>query len=307
MPHLIIFSALFLCALMVSCVLTSCQPLVQPFRPETKTEDDVLFPVRDAGGIVVRNVDGLPDAAAPTLVEALIEGLQKREIPAATVESGINRKSLFLDGTARTLSLGGDRLSVTIDWRLTDQDGRIVGRPRTAAQVSRAAWGEAEPKTYAVVAERAVQGIAAAVQDPTAVAVETPTEPEGRRLYLSPVVGAPGNGGPALSRAMSAALRGAKVPLAPELDDRALVIAGAVHVAPPESGRQRVEIVWTVLDPAGKEVAKLTQANAVPAGTLDGDWGELAPLIAQAAVPGIVDMLRRLPPRAEAPATRAGG
>lgn len=306
MPHLIIFSALFLCALMVSCILTSCQPLVQPFRPESKTEDDVLFPVRDAGGIVVRNVEGLPDGAAPTLVEALIDGLKKLEIPATTVESGINRKSLFLDGNARTLSLGADRLAVTVDWRLTDQDGRIVGRPRTTAQVSRSAWGRSDPRTYAVVVERAAQGIAAAVQDPTAVAVQAP-EPEERRLYLSPVVGAPGNGGPALGRAMSAALRGAKLPLAPEKDDRALVIAGSVHVAPPESGRQRVEIVWTVLDPAGKEVAKLTQANAVPAGTLDGDWGEIAPLIAGAAVPGIVDMLRRLPPRAEAPSGRIRG
>jgi hypothetical protein len=154
--------------------------------------------------------------------------------------------------------------------------------------------------------ERAVQGIAAAVQDPTTVAVE-PSEPKEQRLYLSPVAGAPGNGGPVLRRAMSAALRSARLPLAPELDDRALVIAGSVHVAPPESGRQQVEIVWSVLDPAGSEVAKLTQSNAVPAGTLDGDWGEIAPLIAQAAVPGIVDMLRRLPPRAEAPSTRTGG
>lgn len=306
MPHLIIFSVLLICGLVVSCVLTSCQPLVQPFRPEEKTESDAMFTMRDAGGIVVRSVEGLPEGAAPSLVESLIKSLQHLDIPATTVEAGSNKRSLFLDGAVSTRPLDAERLTVAIDWSLTDADGRVVGRPKTTAEVMRAAWGQTGPQPYAMLGERAVAGIAALVQDPTSVAVATP-EPEERRLFLKPVAGAPGNGGPELSRAMNTALRGAKLPVTDRAEDAALVIAGSVHVAPPERGRQQVEIVWQVLDPAGREIAKLAQNNAVEAGSLDGDWSGLAPLIAQAVVPGIVDVLRQLPPRAEIPVPPNGG
>jgi hypothetical protein len=89
--------------------------------------------------------------------------------------------------------------------------------------------------------------------------------------------------------------------------DDALVIAGSVRLMPPEKGRQQVEILWTVLDSSGREVAKVSQSNAVQEGTLDGDWGELAQIIADAAVPSVVDLVRRLPARAEAPSTPNGG
>jgi hypothetical protein len=198
-------------------------------------------------------------------------------------------------------------VAVAIEWRLADADGRLVARPRTEAEVPRAAWGQPGPQPYAMLGERAVAAIAAAVQDPTAVAVAQPEPQAERRLVLWPVAGAPGNGGALLSRAMNDALRGAKVPLTDRVDDQALVVAGSVHVAPPESGRQRVEIVWTVLDPNGQEIAKLAQSNAVEAGSLDRDWSGIAPLIAEAAVPGIVSMLRQLPPRAEGQSPQGGG
>ena len=299
MPHFIIFSVLFLCALVVSCVLTSCQPLVQPFRPEDKTPSAALFELRDAGGIVVRRVEGVPEAGASALVTALIADLQRREIPAATIDGGTNRRSLLLDAWVRTEPVGDDRLSVVIDWTLTDAEGRLVGRPRTSGEVSRVAWDAASPLPYAMLVERAAPGIAALVEDPMSVAVAA-SEPAARPFYILPVAGAPGDGGPALSRAMNVALRSAKLEVSDHMDEGALVLAGSVRVAPPVQGRQKVEIVWVVRDSNGKDVAKLAQANAVPAGALDGDWGQLASLIAEAAVPGIMDMLRQLPPRAEA-------
>jgi hypothetical protein len=314
MPHLIIFSGLLLCALMVSCVLSGCQPLVQPFRPEERSVSEVPFLVRDAGGIVVRNLDGMPEGAAPVLVEALINGLQQLDIPATTADNGVNRRSLLLDGTATATSVDGARLKVAIDWVMSDRDGHVVARPQTLAEVHAGSWGTVGPEAFAQLGRRAVEAVAAVIQDPTAVAVAA-SDPGSasasdaqRRFVVRPVTGAPGNGGTALSRAMSASLRAARLPVATEVDDQALLIVGTVRVAPPADGRQKVEIVWSVQDSDGREIANLAQANAVPAGQLDGDWGDIAPLITDAALPGIVDLLRQLPTRAEVRATpRSGG
>ena len=306
MPHLIIFSALLLCALMVSCVLTACQPLIQPFRPEEKSVSEVPFLVRDAGGIVVRVIDGLPEDAEPALVESLINGLGKLDIPATTLDNGVNRRSLMLDGYATATPIDATRLKVKIDW-IVSQEGRVVARPQTTAEVLASAWGGVGPQPYAMLGERAVDAIAAVVQDPTAVAAAGPDRVE-RHLVVAPISGAPGNGGAELFRAMTTTLRAARLPVAKEVDDQALVIAGSVQVSPPEGGRQKVEIVWLVRDPSGREIAKLAQNNMVPAGQLDGDWSGIAPLITEAALPGLIDVLRQAPSRAEVPsAPRTGG
>lgn len=306
MPHLIIFSTLFLCALVVSCVLTSCQPLIQPFRPEERTVSEVPFLVRDAGGIVVRIIDGLPEGAEPALVESLINGLQKLDIPATTLDTGVNRRSLLLDGYATVSPIDATRMKVKIDW-IVSLEGRVVARPQTTVEVRADAWGGAGVQPYALLGERSVEAIAAVVQDPTAVAASGPT-PSERHLVVLPISGAPGNGGAELLRAMTTTLRAARLPVVKDVDDQALVIAGSVHVAPPEGGRQKVEIVWLVRDPSGREIAKLAQNNMVPAGQLDGDWSGIAPLITEAALPGLVDVLRQAPSRAEVPAApRSGG
>jgi hypothetical protein len=304
-PHLIIFASLLLCALVVSCVLTACQPLVQPFRPEEKTTEGALFRIRDAGGIVLRPMTGMPEGTEEALAKELLKGLEKLEIPATAVASAANRRSLFLDGEVRTAPLSNNRLSIEIDWTLSNVDGHVVGEHRVTGEVLRASWGKAGAQPYAALAERSLPGIAALVQEPAALARKE--EPDRRRLYVSPVDGAPGKNGPALRQAMDNALRAARLPVTGEMNDDALVIAGSVQLFPAQNKRQRVEIVWKILDARGREIAKLAQANMVEEGSLDGDWGPLARIIADAAVPGVVDLLRQLPARAEAKETPSGG
>jgi hypothetical protein len=302
-PHLIIFSILLLCGLMVSCVLIGCQPLVQPFRPDEKVIGDALT-VRDAGGVVVRRIEGLPEGTEAALAEPIVAGLQRQEIPATTVASGANRRSLFLDAVVRTQPLDRERLVVEIDWRLTDADGRPAGTYVARSEVPRALWGDKWNQVFELVGERSVPGIAAMLRGPEMQPAEAPPE---RRIYVWQVAGAPGNGGPMLARAMGSALRAARLPVADEMGDDALVIAGSVYVSPPDKARQRVEIDWTVLDATGREIAKLSQANTIAEGALDGDWSELARLIADAAVPGVADLLRQLSARAAVPSTPSGG
>src|SRR5262249_22763583 len=156
------------------------------------------------------------------------------------------------------------RMTVKIDW-IVSLEGRVVARPQTTAEVRSNAWGAAGPQPYMMLGERSVDAIAAVIQDPTVMAAAGPTSaPEQRPLVLTPRSGAPGNGDKPLFSAMPASLRAARLPLATEVDDQALVIAGSVRIAPPAEGRQKVEIVWSVQDSDGHEIAKLAQANAVP-------------------------------------------
>jgi hypothetical protein len=57
--------------------------------------------------------------------------------------------------------------------------------------------------------------------------------------------------------------------------------------------RQRVEILWQLIRPDGREIGQVSQANAVPAGLLDGAWGKLAEDVVAAGAPAIVALLRR--------------
>lgn len=264
----------------LAALLAACQPRPQPFRPEVKDGTNRLLWRRDIGGVVVRPVAGLTRKQDEALAKAMIAALEKAEIPAAT--SGRNKLSLFLDGTA-TARPGG---AVAIDWRLVDTAGRQLGKAHAAGPAG-------DP---AALARRAVPAIATLVFGrPAPDREEAKAAP--RALTVWPVVGAPGDGNPALSRAMHDALMAARVPVSDKLTDDGLVIAGSVHVGPPEGDRQPVEILWTVFDSTGAQVAKLAQNNTVPKGALDGKWGPLARMIADSAVPGVLDMLHWLPGR----------
>ena len=107
---------------------------------------------------------------------------------------------------------------------------------------------------------------------------------------IRPVAGAPGNGNEALTAALKSALRDRDLTISDDPRQAGFVIEGAVDVAPPIEGRQQARIVWKVSTVAGDEVGKAVQENNVVAGTLDGEWGRVAKIVADAAVSGIQDL-----------------
>lgn len=107
---------------------------------------------------------------------------------------------------------------------------------------------------------------------------------------VRPVAGAPGNGNEALTAALKSALRDRDLTISDDPRQAGFVVEGAVDVAPPIEGRQQARIVWKVSTVAGDEVGKAVQENNVVAGTLDGEWGRVAKIVADAAVSGIQDL-----------------
>jgi hypothetical protein len=73
----------------------------------------------------------------------------------------------------------------------------------------------------------------------------------------------------------------------------ALTIAGHVVMAAPSGPEQKISLRWDVTTPDGKNLGDVKQANNVPAGSLDGGWGENAGFAAEAAATGIFELINK--------------
>ena len=214
-------------------------------------------PPLDAPVLRLKDAAGVyvePLAGAPEASEAMAEALRKAGTPASTTAH--NRASWRLRGR----SDGG-----TVLWQLLSPEGTPVGEAPDAAR------------------------IAALVQDPP-VAQRDPGKPV---LVVPPIEGAPGDGARSLARAMRAALRDAQVETAEGDEAGKWVLAGRVALGPPKGRQQHIRIVWQVRRPDGKQLPTVVQENDVPAGSLDGAWGDIAWAVASAAAEAIVPMLEK--------------
>lgn len=279
-------------ALAAAAVLAACQPAPRPFAagPDDRAGNPLLL-LPDRGGIVVRTIAGAPAPVSRRLAEAMVAELLRQNVPAAT--AGGNRSSYFLDGSAALRRLGGGRTEFTISWNLVDNAGKRVGGNQAREAAPGTGWGALAPDLISRVVRSSAPGIAGLVQHRSAAPIDPART---RPLYVSPVVGAPGDGGNILRLAMMGALRRARLSVVREPGAGSLVIAGRMTLAAPVGGRRDMEIVWSVLRPDGKKVGDLTQRNAVGEHDFDGDWRNLAHLIAEGAAGGVVDLLHRLAP-----------
>ncbi len=111
-------------------------------------------------------------------------------------------------------------------------------------------------------------------------------------LWVGPVTDAPGDGNRSLARAIKIALQGGGIALARDREHAEFVLESRVQVDPAKDGLQRVEIAWIVSTSDNREIGRATQKNLVKAGTFSGAWGEVAAIVAAAALEGIEGVLR---------------
>jgi hypothetical protein len=116
-------------------------------------------------------------------------------------------------------------------------------------------------------------------------------------IIVREVEGAPGDGNETLTIAIRQALTTRELQVTEDPRQAAFVLKGQVAIGPPANGRQSARIVWNVTTHNGGLVGKATQENAIPAGSLDGAWGQVAYLIANAAVDGIQELFGHGPGR----------
>lgn len=264
----------------------------QPFAHDPGSENHVIEPPMEIGGVAVLPVSGLPTIPSHALADALAEALTELEIPAAR-GSG-NRRSKFVQGTATTRPAEGNSIAVDITWDLFDHDGTLLTTRRDIRNVPAADWRDVRRAAMQALTQDIAAEVAALLHGPADEAAPPPTPP----IHVWPVDGAPPGDDAALQQAMEAALRRRDFDVTGGLDGARLVVAGTLTLGPPAAGGTPIEITWSVLGTNGEELGKLTQRNAVPAAALTSGWQALAAIIAENAAGGVGDLLRRLPPEA---------
>ena len=120
----------------------------------------------------------------------------------------------------------------------------------------------------------------------------------GKRTAVSltnvlPVQGAPGDGRISLTNALRNELKKNGVALTKNKVANGYTVKGMVKLQRAVRDKQKIEIVWNVLDGNGNRVGTVSQKNEVPKGSLNGAWGPTAEAAASAAAKGIVKLLPR--------------
>jgi hypothetical protein len=264
----------------------ACQPLPHPFAEDTTLPDPTALRPPDSAGIIVLPVTGAPSPMAERLAEAMAKALRGADVPASTTAQ--NRGSYRLVASAEEKPLGPGRSSVTVAWRLEDAGGAPIGQHAETAETASAIWQQGDSPLAANLANEAAPAIAALVEGDAPLPTVT-VEPV---LAVRGISGAPGDGGETLSRAIGNALQRANVEVAARPNAKArFVLTGRVEVSPPDAGKQKVKVSWLLAQPDGHQIGMVNQENAVPAGSLDGAWGDVAFAVAAAAAPGIATLI----------------
>jgi hypothetical protein len=265
-------------------LLAACGGLPQPYRGRPGAEARRLAePLAVRIAVPPPEAALLPDGAARDLAERVAEALQAEEVPAVATDA-----PWPLDWRIEILAeRQGAR--VTPRFRLLDADLRPQAASEGAPVPDRA-WAEASPALLRQVATQAAPGLARLLlevdaarkaMDPAALAAGPP------RIRLAAVRGAPGDGNTSLGARMREHLGSQGFVVQDTAEGAQYALEGRVTVAPAGRGLQRVEIVWIVSRRDGEELGRVAQLNEIPAGRLDGPWGDIAYVAAEEAAGGV--------------------
>ena len=270
-------------------VLAACQPLPHPFADDAPRPGSPMLTLRDSASVTIAPIDGTPRATAEKLGSAMASALQQREIAASDKTASIG--SYELVGRIEEMPPSGDHAALVAVWELRDASGQSVGERTERLEAGARDWEEGSDEAVARVAAASAEQLAALLQD------DPPTEAEAgghTRLLISSVEGAPGDGGELLPRAITEILKRQDVAIVTDPQAKAdLVLDADVVVAKPKAGKQNVKIVWRVRRKDGSEIGTVGQENDVPAGLLDGPWGDVAYMVAVSAQDGIMQLVAR--------------
>jgi hypothetical protein len=260
--------------------------------------------------VAIAPVIGPPDAVSKALVTQLSDAAERQKIPLS--KGGDEAATYTLRGyfVAPAKDKAGNKLSYI--WDVTDSAGKRVNRitgEEVLTPTGSDPWGAVTPQIMQTISEKTATSLAAwlptqgqgevpvaSASTPTSATAQSPAAPAtpaaagvatgslpSTLLSTAPKVsGAPGDGNTSLAAAMKRELveKGVQVT---ETGTNAYRVAADVKIKPPKDGTQSIAINWTINDPKGTEVAKITQNNEVPAGFLDKTWGPSAEDAARAA------------------------
>lgn len=270
-------------------LVAACGPVPKPFQPAQGAAESPLARAGAASGIWIQPIDGASRPMSGLLTRAMIEGFERYGYTARTGARGNARYRL--KGRAE-INTENPNLpyDVLIHWTLYDFDGQVLGAETEGVSGSRNDWDLGAPGLIAEVGEKA-PGIIARIIGKEEDNLK-PVRPKLAGLWVKPIENAPGDGNASLTWAIKGIIQGAGIVVTEEPRYAEYVLEASVILGDPKDGQQRIEIVWMVKTPDGREIGRATQKNLIGAGTLAGPWGEVAGLVAEAALEGIERVLQ---------------
>lgn len=288
-------SALAAVLFIVMSAAMGCQPLPQPFQPDTaRKSSNPLLKLPDRSGVVVRAVSGMPGKGGEVLAKEMAAALIERNLPAFT-EAG-NRASLILTGHAIAMNRGPSRTQIRLIWRVSGPGGLQTGEHVVEIATRRSAWKNGSPGLLRELAAKSAGKVAGLIQDPA----DLDQTADKRKLFLHvwPIDGAPESAGALLRAELETSLRSRAFRVSSRLRDDSLVIVGIVSLKPGTNGRRELGLEWSVMSPDGRELGKLRQKNAVTPDSLEKEWPAIARRIATGTSDGIKNLLDKIPEHA---------
>jgi hypothetical protein len=268
-------------------LLAGCQPLPHPFADDVPRRGSPMLALRDSASVTIAPIAGTPRATAEKLGPAMANALQQREIAASDRTASIG--SYELVGRIQEMPPTKDKAALVAVWELRDPSGQSLGERAERLVAHKADWEQGNDDAVAHLAAASAEQLVALLQD------EAPKEAEigGRaRLLIGGVEGAPGDGDKALAGAITELLKKQDLAIVTDPHGEAdLVLDAEVTVAKPKAGKQNVKIVWHLRRKDGGEIGTVGQENDVPAGLLDGAWGDVAYMVAVSAQDGIMQLV----------------
>ncbi|MFC0387072.1 hypothetical protein [Muricoccus vinaceus] len=292
----------FLSLLLPLALLAACGPLPQPFRGNPGAEGRRLAaPPAYRIAVPSPSTALLSDVASSDFAVAVAEALEAAEVPA------VAGPPAPLDWR---LDISADRegQGVVPAYAVRDADGRVLGQAR-GASVGVAEWSQSTPDLLRKVASRDAGVVAgllsrgeAARRASETVAFNGAGGPP--RVRFTGVRGAPGDGNQALATRMREFLASQGLVVQDGADGAAFAVSGEITMAAGAARKQRVEILWKVSRRDGHDLGRALQLNEVPAGSLNGLWGDVAYVVAEEASVAVRDIIANAGGLGEAAARR---
>lgn len=256
-----------------------------PFESLDPVKERPLAQPSGPSGVQVRAVVGAP--AGRALAAAVADAFTRRDVAATTGRGNLRSWLLIGRAEARPAAGNGAMTDLHLRWDLADTNGAARGALDQRARVGEADWRNGRPDLLKRLAEDAASELLPRFTDANAPTVRQKT------VRIHSIDGAPGDGATALRHALTQALSRRGFPIGAAIADGGIVVTGVIRISPGGRDGDTVSILWTVLGPNGATLGTIEQDNRVPAGSLSDHWGIAAIHVAEAAAPGIAQVITR--------------
>jgi hypothetical protein len=230
----------------------------------------------------------LTDAASKQFADALAAALLDHEVPAVADSPRHDDWRLVVHAQLRGKNVVP--VFTVLDPKGADQ-GKTEGVPVPAA-----AWSGATPAMLKQTAQADAPGIGTLLTHIEAALMQADPNSlyyRAAHVMVAAVTGAPGDG----DFSLTAQMRDKLSHLGPVVQDTPqgadFLLHGQVKVVPIAGNQERVEIQWLLFDAQNHDLGRIIQLNEIPAGTLNGFWGDVAVVVAQEASAGVEEVIER--------------